>query len=341
MVRTEDCRPPQGGRRSTCAAQRPLIAPLIISRYALPLQRSDLPSHEPRRMPYLADRPATRQVRRFRDLDFQFYRWDGADPRPVLLLHGWGDTGETFQFLADCLPRDRTLIAFDARGFGRTSWPQEGYWFPDYLADLDAILAALSPDGPVDLVGHSMGGNIALLYAGVRPERVRRVVSLEGFGMLPTQAEQAPSRYREWLDEIRDGVAFATYDDFAHFSKILGRRNPRTSPERVEFIAQSWGRARADGRIELRADPRHKRVNPVLYQVEQAEACWKQVASRVLMVAGDQSEFAKRVSGDANRQRLATLFRDIAFATVAGAGHMLHHEQPEAVAAVIEQALRG
>ena len=289
-------------------------------------------------MPYLAERPARHQTLRVRNLDFQLYRWDGADPRPVLLVHGWGDSGETFQFLVDRLPPELTLIAFDARGFGRTSWAQDGYWFPDYLADLDAIVAALSPDHAVDLVGHSMGGNVALLYAGARPERVRSVVSLEGFGMSATQPAQAPARYREWLDEIRDGVGFATYDDMAHFAKILARRNPRTPIDRIEFIAQSWGQVRADGRVELRADPRHKRVNPVLYQAEQTEACWRQIAAKVLMVAGDQSEFAKRIGGDGGQARLSTVFRAIEFATVSGAGHMLHHEQPAEVAALIVRA---
>jgi pimeloyl-ACP methyl ester carboxylesterase len=234
------------------------------------------------------------------------------------------------------LPRERTFIAFDSRGFGRTSWPQEGYWFPDYLADLDAILASLSPEQPVDLVGHSMGGNLSLLYAGVRPDRIRRVVSLEGFGMSSTQPDQAPGRYREWLDEVRDGTSFAVYDDFAHFATILGRRNPRTSSDRVEFIARSWGQERADGRIELRADPRHKRVNPVLYQRDQVEACWREITAPVLMVAGDQSDFARRLSG---RMQLSALFRDVRFETIAGAGHMLHHERPEEVAELIVSAL--
>ena len=91
----------------------------------------------------------------------------------LVLVHGWGDTGETYQFLVDRCRR-RTCVAIDMRGFGRTQRPDDGYWFPDYLADLDALLDVLAPDAPVDLVGHSMGGNIALLYAGVRPHRVRR-----------------------------------------------------------------------------------------------------------------------------------------------------------------------
>src|SRR5206468_3870999 len=104
----------------------------------------------------------------------------------------------------------RTVIAYDARGFGGTQWPRDGYWFADYLADLEAILDHVSPDAPVDLVGHSMGGNVAMLYAGIRRERVRSLTNLEGFGMQRTQPDQAPARYRQWLDEMRRNQEFAT-----------------------------------------------------------------------------------------------------------------------------------
>ena len=114
-------------------------------------------------MSYRARRQPTLATLDVRGLRFQLYRWDGDDPHPIVLAHGWGDTGETFQFIVDHLSTRRSIIAFDARGFGRTQWPQDGYWFPDYLADLDAILDSLSADGPVDLLGHSMGGNVAML----------------------------------------------------------------------------------------------------------------------------------------------------------------------------------
>jgi pimeloyl-ACP methyl ester carboxylesterase len=290
-------------------------------------------------MTYIAVRPPQSFTRPVRDLDFYFYRWSDSEEQPVLLLHGWGDTGATFQFLADHLP-ERALLAFDARGFGRTQWCEAGYWYPDYLADLDAIVDWLSPGQPIDLVGHSMGGNVALLYAGVRPQRIRRVVSLEGFGLRPTVPEQAPAKYREWLDQIVAGTSFASYDSFAHFARILERRHPRTSPAHLDFIARAWGRERDDGRIELRADPRHKRVNPALYRRDEAEACWKQITAPVLLVAGDQSGIAQRMAEELTPQKLTTLFRDVRIETLAGAGHMLHHEQPAQVAELLRRAFR-
>ena len=275
-----------------------------------------------------------------RGLDFQLYRWEGDDPQPLVFAHGWGDTGETFQFIVDHLSMRRTVIAFDARGFGRTQWPEDGYWFPDYLADLDALLDVISPNAPVDLLGHSMGGNVTMMYAGVRPERVRRLINLEGFGLQPTASDVAPARYREWLEEIKDGSAYATYDDFTQFERVLTRRNPRTPADAIAFIARSWAHAGADGRIELRSDPKHKRINPVLYQRDQAEACWRAITAPVLFVVGGQSSVAQRLAEPAVAEHFARQFRELTLTTLPNAGHMMHHEFPAAVAELIEQFFR-
>ena len=103
------------------------------------------------------------------------------------------DAGATFQFVADALPATRSLVALDWRGFGRSAWPDDGYWFPDYYADLDALLDQLSPDAPATLIGHSMGGNIAMMYAGIRPERVRAVVCIDAFGLPGRGLSRRPS----------------------------------------------------------------------------------------------------------------------------------------------------
>ena len=290
-------------------------------------------------MSYRPLRPLQHDTLAARGLKFHLYRWPGQDPEPLVLLHGWGDTGETFQFLVDAFSVDRTCIAIDMRGFGRTQRPDDGYWFPDYLADLDALLDQLVPDAPVDLVGHSMGGNIAMLYAGARPKRVRRLVTLEGFGLMRTTPDQAPARYTQWLDEVKHGSEFAVYENIEQLIKVLARRNPRTPTDRLDFIARSWSQVRSDGKVELRADPKHKRVNPTLYQRDQAEACWHAIEAPLLFVLGDQSDLVKRMGDTFDVARRREVFRRGTFASVKDAGHMLHHEQPEQVAALIEAFL--
>lgn len=143
-----------------------------------------------------------------------------------MLLHGWMDAGAGFQFLVDALPTDWEVVAPDWRGFGKSEWASGTYYFPEYLADLDALLAHLSPAAPVWLVGHSMGGNVASLYAGIRPERVARLVSLEGLGLQPASPSAAPAHYRAWLAEQHDRRAPRTYADWASLIERLRRGNP-------------------------------------------------------------------------------------------------------------------
>jgi pimeloyl-ACP methyl ester carboxylesterase len=134
----------------------------------------------------------------------------------MVLLHGWMDVSASFQFLVDALSADWDAYAPDWRGYGLTQWSgADSYWFPDYMGDLDALLERIQPDAPVNLVGHSLGGNVAGLYAGVRPARVAKFVNLEGFGMPATKPEQAAKRYARWMDELRVAPKLRPYPDYA------------------------------------------------------------------------------------------------------------------------------
>ena len=142
-----------------------------------------------------------------RGLRHHVLRWGEpvAGRPPLVMVHGWMDVGASFQFVVDALPGEREVIALDWRGFGLSETTgADSYWFPDYLGDLDALLDTVSPGAPVDLLGHSMGGNVAMSYAGIRPQRVRRLVNLEGFGMPDVAPAAAPERLAKWLDELKD-----------------------------------------------------------------------------------------------------------------------------------------
>jgi pimeloyl-ACP methyl ester carboxylesterase len=291
-------------------------------------------SYQPRRLPHHATLP-------LRGLTHHLTRWGPEVATPLVFLHGWLDTSDTFQFVVDAFRRDHPIVALDWRGFGRSAWQNGPYWFPDYLADLDALLTEVSPDAPVTLVGHSMGGNIACLYAGVRPERVARIVNLEGFGLTRTRAEQAPERYRRWLDELRAPPAFSTYPSLAQFAAVLARKNPRLTPERAEFIAATWSKTLPDGSCTVSADPAHKLVNPVLYRREEAEAIWRCAVAPTLLVLGGRSEFRKHLGEDGTDEYFRSIFSKLTIVTVPEAGHMMHHEEPETVAALIESFLDG
>jgi pimeloyl-ACP methyl ester carboxylesterase len=201
-------------------------------------------------------------------------------------------------------------------------------------------LREIQADAPVDLVGHSLGGNVAALYAGIRPARVAKLVNLEGFGLPRTKPEQAPGRYAQWLDELHERPQLRSYPDFAALEQRLRAGNPRLTAERAHFLARHWGREVDDGSVVLRGDPAHKIVNPQLYRFEEALACWRQVAAPVLWVEGDQTEVIGRMRLDrAQLEERRAAFARVRVATIADSGHMLHHDQPAAVAALIEEFL--
>jgi pimeloyl-ACP methyl ester carboxylesterase len=291
---------------------------------------------------YQVLREPRHETLRVRGLDMHLTRW-GPEPSeslpPVFLLHGWLDCGETFQFMVDALRRDWPLVALDWRGFGRSEWPQQGYWFPDYLGDLDALLDELSPGAPARLVGHSMGGNIACSYAGIRPERVRCVINLEGFGLARTSSAQAPGRMRKWLDQLRTPAARRDYASFEELAAVIRFRYPRFSAARAAFVAQAWGRLDGAGRVRLAGDPRHHWVNPILYKREDTEACWRELRAPLLMLVGEESDHMAKLGADGTTAAFRALFPHIEIAPIAGAGHMLHIERPELVAPLVESFL--
>jgi pimeloyl-ACP methyl ester carboxylesterase len=290
-------------------------------------------------MSYQPRRPARQEILRIRGFEHRVLRWGPESDDPVLLLHGWADSADSFQFIADEIAPQWPLAALDWRGFGHSEWSPAGYWFPDYYADLEQLLDRLCPAGAARLVGHSMGGNIAMTYAGIRPARVRSLVNLEGFGLPRTDPAQAPARHAKWLDQLREAPEFSDYADAGDLAQRLMRRNPRLTQDRASFIANCWTMPLPGGGVRLRADPAHRLVNPYLYHREEMEACWRQLAASVLMVFGGKSDLVKRLGMEGGEAAFRACIPDVRIEVLAEAGHMLHHEEPAAIARLIEDFL--
>lgn len=301
--------------------------------------------------PYRPAREARPRHLSLRGLDHFLHEWGEPDPgRPTLvMLHGWMDVGASFQFVVDALssvdPSPRHIVAPDWRGFGRSAASgADSYWFPDYLGDLDALLDRISPDRPVDLLGHSMGGNVVMSYAGVRPARIRRLVNLEGFGLPASRPDEAPQRLARWLDELRQPVALRDYASVDDVAERLRANNPRLAAPRAAWLARHWAAPGADGRWRILGDPAHKRTNPVPYRVDEILAGWRAIQAPTLWVEGRASQPEAWWGGRYTRaefyDRLAVV-PHCARAELDDAGHMLHHDQPEALAALLHRFLEG
>lgn len=266
-----------------------------------------------------------------RGVSYCVNEWGDAGSPLLFYLHGWGDTGSTFQFVADELASRWHVIAPDWRGFGRTALRSAAYWFPDYLADLHELLHVYSPDKPVRLVGHSMGANVGSLYAGTMPERVAAFVNIEGFGLPDSDPNDAPRRYRDWIEAGQEGPAFSRYADFASLASRVRKKNPGLSQIRAEFVAREWAREDDDGVVRLAADASHKLPNAVLYRRAEAEACWSNISARILLVCGAQSPLAEQFESATKMP-----FPGSESLLIDNAGHMIHFEAPEALAGAIE-----
>lgn len=265
----------------------------------------------------------------------------GPPGAPLLfMLHGLLDVSASFQFVVDALSREWRVIAPDWRGFGQSQWNNHCYWFPDYVADLDALLAHYSPDAPARLVGHSLGGNAVCLYAGIRPQRVARVATLEGFGLPVSDPIEAPERYAKWLDQLRAGPGFTRYADRVKLGARLQRANPRLTPDQAAFMAKHIGQENAEKMLVIAADPYHRMTTPTLFHLEDAKACWRRITAPVLWIVARHSHVSEWFVGEQGeadfRDRIAC-FRDIRVEQVEDAGHNMHHDQPEWVARRLEE----
>jgi pimeloyl-ACP methyl ester carboxylesterase len=251
--------------------------------------------------------------------------------------------------MVDALAGDHFVIAPDWRGYGLTECPKtDHYWYPDYLADLDFLLDHYSPDQPVNLVGHSMGGNVVMMYAGVRPGRVRRLINLEGFGMAATQPSQAPGRYAKWMDEVkslhRGELDLRPYANPSGVARRLMKTNPRLArddagKDKAEWLAQHWAAPNAAGEWAILGDPAHKIINAQLYRVEEVQEIFKQITAPVLCVEASDNNLDMWHKGKytlAQYHERIKAVPNVQTARIEDAGHMLHHDQPAALAVLIE-----
>jgi pimeloyl-ACP methyl ester carboxylesterase len=282
-----------------------------------------------------------------RHLRYHVLQWGTPSPdkTPLVMVHGWMDVAASFQFVIDALNDDHWVIAPDWRGFGLTETPEtDNFWFPDYLADLDQLLDHYVGEKQINLLGHSMGGHVATMYAGIRPERIHKLINLEGFGMPATRPAQAPSRLAKWMDELkalnRGEMSLKPYASQEAVAQRLIKTNPRLSPDKAHWLAQHWARANDQGEWRILGHAAHKVVNAQLFKTDETQAIYERITAPTLCVVASSdsmslwwkdsytlAEFMQRIAAVPN----------ITHAVIEEAGHMLHHDQPEALANLIDR----
>ena len=272
------------------------------------------------------------------------------DLPPLIMLHGWMDVSASFQFMVDALNYEGLVIAPDWRGFGDTQGPQlDHYVFADYLGDLDFLLDHFEKTldcKTFHVLGHSMGGNVAMMYAGVQSERVNKLINLEGFGMPATRPSMARGRYKRWLEELKaldQGVlGLKTYANLEDVAQRLMKNNPRLREDFALWLAQKWASQNQAQMWQLKAQAAHKVVSAHLYRLDEMQEIFKAISAPTLCVHSSDLQLDRWWKGQYTFEQYQERLQCIGHlrqVQLDDCGHMLHHDQPQALASVIDDFL--
>jgi pimeloyl-ACP methyl ester carboxylesterase len=250
------------------------------------------------------------------------------------------DTSATFQFLVDALRDSWRIVAPDWRGHGLTHAAPQGVWFHELLADLEALLRAWSPNDPVRLVGHSLGGNVAGVYAGVRPDRVSHVVSIDGFGVPGTNPAVLASLLSRWL-RTDPAPRPKRYSSVTNMARKLAEANRRLTWDKALYLAAHSSRRLEEDGFAWQFYLPDRRSLPTLHSLEEWIACWGAIRARALWIVPADAR-PGTVGADAEAfAQVSHALGDGSLVRIADTGHNVHHDAPGALAAVIESFLRG
>lgn len=272
-------------------------------------------------------------------LQHQFYFWGKAKKPKVFLFHGWLDCAASFEFVCQYLEKDFYCIAPDLRGYGKTEHSKSplGYFFYEYLADLQEIFSRFSPQEPLKILGHSFGGAISSFYAGIFPERVSHFINVEGFAFKDNPPHRGPEKARTWMQSLKS-QHFNVFKDLKHFSQRLVQNNPRLSLEKALFISK-YLTQKVKGGVKMAADPLHKLVEPYVFTKELFYPFWSAIQARCLLISAELTEMnAWMKSSDLKKEiqeRLDHFPKSSQRVEIKNCGHMMHHEKPQELAELV------
>ena len=208
---------------------------------------------------------------------------------------------------------------------------------PDFVLDIAALAETIGRER-FTLIGHSMGGGVALQYAGVRAERIEKVVSIEGLGPRMMPRRSAHARMREWLDDMRglEGRRPRRYPTIEAAVTRMEEENPHLTPEMARHLTVHGSRQNDDSTYSWKFDNNVRAHSPYEFNIEDARDIWNQVRCPVLLIRGDESW-----AGDPEEDGRASAFHDYRSIVIEDAGHWVHHDQLEPFLAAVREFLLG
>jgi pimeloyl-ACP methyl ester carboxylesterase len=262
-------------------------------------------------------------------LRLHYVDWGNPERPTLLLVHGNRDHARNWDWVARALRHDWHVVAPDLRGHGDSAWVVGGpYAIADNVLDLANLIDALGP-GPITLVGHSLGGSVAVMYAGTFPERVTKLVSIEGLGpppaMIARMRERRPEeRMHDWIRQMRDlaGRQPRRYPSLEAAAKRMREENSFLSEEQALHLTVHGVNRNEDGTYSWKFDNYVRAFAPYRFDVDDMRSLWARVECPTLLVRGADSW-----ASDPVQDGRIEPFRLARAVTIPRAGHWVHHDQ--------------
>lgn len=262
-------------------------------------------------------------------LRLHYVDWGNPTRPPLLMLHGGRDHCRNWDWAAAALRDDWHVIAPDLRGHGDSQWSTDGsYALAGYIYDL-AQLIHQQRLAPVTIVAHSLGGQIALRYAGIHPKSVTRLVAIEGLGPPPAWLAQAASktiveRMEEWIGEQRNlaGRLPRRYPSIEDAFRRMQEENPHLTAEQARHLTVHGVNQNEDGTYSWKFDNYVRSWPPYDMRSNDIEALWGRIGCPTLLVYGKES-WASNPTEDGRIEA----FKNASVVTIERAGHWVHHDR--------------
>lgn len=275
-----------------------------------------------------------------RGMRYHIRHWGREGAPKIFLFHGWMDSSVTWQFLVDELisqsSHDWHFIAPDWSGYGDSEARPGGSMFIGFLGDMEHVIRHYANEGMLKIIGHSMGANLASIYASARSERVSHFINLEGLAPMPSGIfeKPMPEQVARWLNGSRGKTQ--AYQSPEEFVERLRTQNPRLSESRANFLAAHFLERNDDGEFLPKADVEARQVAPIYPHTDQIMELLRNISAKVLVVRGTDSFVSKTFVGHEQvlAERLAC-YQHRSDLILEGASHNMHHEFPEKVAASV------
>jgi pimeloyl-ACP methyl ester carboxylesterase len=272
-------------------------------------------------------------------LTLHYLDWGNEGAPLLILIHGTSDHAHSWDWTARALQDRCHVVALDLRGHGDSQWSPDGaYLLAYHVVDLVDLVESLG-EGKVTIVAHSFGGSVASRYAGLYPERIHKLVLVDGFGPPPASYAKwakfgAVPRAREWIDKRRNTAArsarrLATLEDAA---ARLSAGNPKLSPEQARHLALHGVRRHPDG-YGWKVDPRVSHFTSEDFALE-ITIFWREITAPTLLCRGADSW-----TEDPEATGQAAELRNRRSVAIAKSGHWPHHDQFEAFVSVLQDYL--